>query len=185
MARGADPTRRRILQVLILNPIWSIIYVMAKKPPTRGKAGKGRRGPHSLPNARAVLICEKVVKDVFTGMVTIVNVLTRFGITRFPAETPSFFVFAQLAHGMGKYGMMVEVQDDQKGVVIGRSPEMPLEFAYKTEVQDIIIQIPPVPLKHAGNYTVAVFVNGNEVGHQSFDTPEQGSTDASHPQQIR
>ena len=149
---------------------------MAKKPPSRGEISRRKLPP--VPNSRAVLICEKIIKDWLTGTVTVVGVLTRFNMIEYPGFTPGFFLFAQLTGGVGQYDMTYEVQDEGDGVVMGRSPPMPLIFESKTEVRDIIIQIPPVPLNHSGVYTVALFVNGNEVGHQTFDTPDDGSKDA-------
>ncbi len=130
-----------------------------------------------MPNCRAILLCEKVIKDAFFGTITIVGILTRFGVLSFPGRTASFFIYSQLAHGLGTYDLTIEVIDDKDGRVIARSPAMPLKFSHRTEVHDIIFQIPPVPLAHAGAYTVGIFADGNEIAAQKFDTPPLGSSD--------
>lgn len=144
---------------------------MARKPPTRSRGGS-RKAAKPLPSCRAILVCEKVIKDAWFGTVTLVGIITRLTAAQFPATTSPLFVFAQLAHGIGSYDLTIEIQDDMQGTVMGRSSILPIGFQNRTDVQDIIVRIPPFSLLHAGGYTVAVLVNGNEIGRQTFDTPE-------------
>lgn len=147
------------------------------------RKGEGRREKKQKwisPTCRAILLCDRVIKDAFTSTTTLVGILTRFNVTKFPGYTPEFYIFVQLAHGhtTAAYNLTIEIQDDQKGTVLARSSPIPLKFSYRTEVRDIISQIPPIPLKHAGRYTVAVIADGIEVAHQDFDTPEDGEDHA-------
>jgi hypothetical protein len=140
---------------------------MAKKP-----RSASRRPRRVLPNCRAILLCEKVIKDAISGTISLIGIFTRLGVTQFPGRTTPFYLFAQLAHGMvGEYELTMEVQDDREATVIGRSQPLPLRFSYRREVIDVIIPLPPVVLEHPGSYSVAVFADGNEVGFASFDTP--------------
>ena len=146
--------------------------------PRRPSQRKPRRRVKPLPNCRAILICEKIIKDAFFGTISLIGVLTRLAVRRFPGKTSPFFLFVQLAHGIGSYELTIEIQDDQKGLVLARTNPLPLKFEHRTEVRDLLIPIPAIELQHAGGYTVAVFANGNEIGRQGFDTPDEEVRDA-------
>ena len=131
-----------------------------------------------LPVPRAILLCERVIQDALSGTISLICVLTRFNLTQFPGDLPGFSIFVQLVGGIvgHEYAFTVEIID--QAMVIARMPPMVLRFSYRGQVQDIIIRVPPVRLAHAGVYEVVVLVDGNEVAHQTFDTPQEAQHDA-------
>jgi hypothetical protein len=122
------------------------------------------------------LLCERVIKDAFTGTITIVGVLSRVGVDGFPGHASPFFVFAQLEGGLGHHQLSISVTDSSSKQVIARSGAMGVNFENVGEVRDMIFQIPPVPVGHAGSYKVAVLANGEEIAKQFFDTPPEVTT---------
>jgi hypothetical protein len=133
-----------------------------------------RRHRSIPPTSRATLLCDRVIKDAFTGTVTIVGALTRVGVTGIPGHSTPFFVFTQLTGGLGHHQLYVQVTEDhRRGRVVVRSAPMGVSFENEGEVRDIIFQVPPVPIERAGSYTVTVLSENDVVATQHFDTPPE------------
>jgi hypothetical protein len=147
---------------------------MAKKRPK--KPPKGKIPP---PVCKALLLCDHTIIEAGSGKVSIIGAFTNFILPSFPGHTLPFTAFAQLADGIGRYEIQVEIHDLRDDMVLARSPKLMLEFAERLTKINICLPVPPLPLAHPGKYDVVFLAKGHEIDRQQFSaiSPE-GAEDA-------
>jgi hypothetical protein len=119
-----------------------------------------------LPTCKAVLLCSRAtVKD---QQLSLHNILDEFVISELPGNTPEFTVFVQLGYGVGRYHINVEIRDPLRNLVIGESSQTTIDFQHRLERFNLIIPIPPVPIRYAGVYEVWVLGNEQDIDQQEF-----------------
>ena len=89
-----------------------------KKPP-------GKIPP---PVCKAILLCDAILTDPFTGKTSIVGVFERFFVPQFPGMTTNFFVYVQIANGIGRCQITVEVRNVQQDKNIAVATVAEMEF---------------------------------------------------------
>jgi hypothetical protein len=131
----------------------------SKKPP------KGKVPP---PACKALLLCDHTIIEAGSGKVSIIGSFTNFILPSFPGRTLPFTAFVQLADGIGRYEIQVEIHDLRDDMVLARSPKMMIEFAERLTKINICLPVPPLPLAHAGKYDVVFLAKGQEIDRQQF-----------------
>lgn len=143
-------------------------------PPPQEPVEPQPSGQKPKPVCKAILLCLRTIIDALTGEISVIGIFDRFVVDRMPASMRPFEVFLQLTSGIGRYDVVVEIHDLAKEVVIGRGMAPAIEFSERLESMNLIIPVPPLPLKHAGKYDLVVFANAQEIDRQPFTV--------SHPQ---
>lgn len=146
---------------------------MAKKPPRKKKPG----GLVPPPACKALLLCDHTIIEAGTGKVSIIGAFARFNLQEFPGFTSPFTAFAQLADGIGRYEIQVEIHDLREDKVLARSAKLVIKFAERLTRINICLPVPPLPLAHPGNYDVVFFANGQEIDRQQFSAASQEESD--------
>lgn len=154
-----------------------MIRAMAKKPPAPKRPKRKR--PKPLPRCKAILLCERTIREETTRNVSIIGVFTHFHLPRFPGQTRPFTAFVQLVNGIGEYNVVVEIHDLQLDLVLARAEgDSKLTFPDRLVGINIIIPLPGLPLSHPGKYDFVVIADGREIERQQFTAvgpPEQKS----------
>jgi hypothetical protein len=119
----------------------------------------------SAPTLQALLPADHVYRDEGTGKHVIAGTFHRINVERFPATLErTVGVFISLRGIAGETGLQVDFVDGASGDVLIRSrslavnapdPETPVEFA---------VELPPLPLPHAGRYLVRLACDGTSLG---------------------
>jgi hypothetical protein len=143
--------------------------------------GKKRPKPKPPPVCKAILLCDAVLADPFTGKGSVVGIFERFNVLSFPGHTTTFFVYVQMTNGIGRYHITVEIRDDDDQI-IARAGVAEMEFEDRAKKGILLIPVPPVPLLRAGAYDFIVFADGQEIDRQQFvaiqipETPHASDT---------
>ena len=125
--------------------------------------------PHPpLPQCKALLLCDQTIVEAVTGKISIIGVIDRFVLREMPARLRQFQAFMQITDAVGRYDLVVEIQDLQVDEVIARAPGSGIQVPDQLAKVNIIIPVPPILLTHAGAYDFVVFANGHEIERQKF-----------------
>lgn len=130
----------------------------------RGK-GRERKPP---PVCKAILLCDTVIRDAFTGKVSLIGLFDGFGMREMPGFTNPVIAFLQLVEGIGKYSLTVEIHDLGRDRVIARAEAATVEFPDRLSRRQVIIPVPPLPMEHEGVYDFVVMADEKEVDRQQF-----------------
>jgi hypothetical protein len=124
--------------------------------------------PKPPPKCKAILLCNQVILDRFTNTTSIIGLIDQFNLRAFPANIRPMTAFLQLTSGIGKYGLVVEIHDLQRDVIVGRGMDMAVDFPDRLTKVNVIIGIPPLPMNHEGLCDVVVKADGQEIDRQQF-----------------
>lgn len=134
--------------------------IVAKK-----KKSKGQIPP---PVCKAILLCDAILSDPFTGKSSVIGIFERFVVPQFPGNTSPFFLYMQMTSGIGSYRITVEMRSIPDGQNIARADVIDMEFKDRAEKNLLVLPIPPLPLPKAGEYDFIVFANDQEIDRQRF-----------------
>ena len=132
------------------------------------KRKPAKRNPKPGPKCKAILLCSHVILDRFTNNTSIIGLIEQFNVRAFPATIRPMTAFLQLTSGIGRYGLVVEIHDLLRDVIIGRGMDMAVEFQDRIAKINVIIGIPPLPMNHEGLYDVVIKADGQEIDRQQF-----------------
>ena len=139
---------------------------MARKKPNK-KLGKGP-GKIPPPVCKAILLCDAVLADPFSGKSSIVGIFEQFMVPKFPGMTAQFFVYVQMTSGIGRYRIMIEVRNVEQDQSIATANVAEMEFKDRAHKNILILPVPPLPLPRAGEYDFIVLADGQEIDRQKF-----------------
>lgn len=117
---------------------------------------------------KAILLCDSTIIEAVTTKVSIIGIFDTFTVPELPGHTRPFTVFVQLLHGVGRYEVVVEMQDLADDTVLVRSPTLVVEFPERLIKMNFMLPVPPIPVNHSGQYELVVFANGQEIDRQRF-----------------
>lgn len=137
---------------------------MAKKK--AGKKGQGQ--PKPPPICKAILLCDKSIIEAVTAKTSIIGIFDSFNVHQVPCRIPPFEAFVQIAEGVGRYDIVVEVHDLRERNVIARAVCPSVEFADRLVRMNLMIPVPSLSITHAGRYDFVIFANGAEIDRQTF-----------------
>lgn len=153
---------------------------MAKKK----KSPTGKTPP---PRCKAILLCEKTIIEAGTGGLSLIGIIGGFVVPQVPGRTRPFTVYLQLTDGIAnhEYEITVEVHDLSDDTVIARAPGRKIRWGDRLAQFNLLIPVPPLPMRHAGAYDVVVFANQQEIDRQKFGViiptaPESTSEEETH-----
>jgi hypothetical protein len=145
-----------------------------------GKAKPGRRpAGKPPPKCKAILLCDQTIIEMVTRKVSVIGIFDNFVLPQFPGMTRPATAFLQLVTGIGRYEIVIEIQDLRDNRVLARAAGPGVEFPERLQKMNLMIPIPPLPLHHPGVYDVVVYANGQEIDRQQFTAvspiaPDQG-----------
>ena len=120
------------------------------------------------PVCKAILLCEKVVRDEFTGLYSLINIFDDIHLYSLPCLIGPYLLFLQVTDGLGRYQISVEIQDLSTGSVLARADQPEIELADKNVKWIGILGVPPFLINEAGAYDILVLANGQEINRQKI-----------------
>ena len=133
------------------------------------------KGSRPAPQCKAILLCDQTIVEEGTGKLSVIGSFVDFRLPRFPGLTKPFSVFMQLTDGIGRYQVTVELHDLQEDMVIATADSDEIHWHDRHTFVDLVLQIPPVPFRHAGAYDFVVFADGSEIDRRRFNVTEATS----------
>lgn len=131
------------------------------------------------PTCKAILLCDSVIFDAFTGYYSAIGIFDVFVLPSFPGETRSFVAYLQLTDGIGEYSMALEIHDLKDDTIVARAEGKTMRFKDRPSKVHLIINAPPLSLSHPGVYEFVVKANDQVIDHQRFlaISPEEPNDD--------
>ncbi len=106
---------------------------MAKRKP------KKSQGAIPPPVCKAILLCDAILTDPFSGKTSLVGIFERFVVRQFPGATAPCFAYVQMTNGIGKYRITIEVRNIEHDQNIARANVAEMEFNDRTTKAKVII----------------------------------------------
>jgi hypothetical protein len=120
------------------------------------------------PKCKAILLCDQTIIEAVTGKVSIIGIFDSWNLPQFPHPTRPFMAFLQMTDGIGQYTISVEVHDLEADQIIAQAQAARMTFPDRTAKVNLVIPVPPLLLRHAGNYDFVVLADGQEIDRQQF-----------------
>lgn len=134
-----------------------------------------------VPIPKAILTCEKVLKDEFTGLFTVIGIFTHVFVYEMPVLVGPFQLFLQFTGGHGEYHIRVDLYDRPSDVIIA-SDDTTVELDDTLEVATILLNLPQFEATREGRYEVELFANDESIG-QSHVTITYESEEGGHEEE--
>jgi hypothetical protein len=118
--------------------------------------------PH--PRLKAMLACDRAIRDPGTRKVTLVGIFDRIGVARLPMDyAPGMSIYARLTDAQGRYRLrleLVRLDDDQ---TIGRG-EMEAAIDDRLGTTEVTLNLKLVRFETTGIYEFRLFANDRYLG---------------------
>jgi len=129
-----------------------------------------KKSPKPPPKCKAFLLCQGTIIEKESGNVSIINTFNAFKVAPIPGCTGPFYIFVQLTDGIGRYDSEIEIVDLADDRIIARATApAKLEFPQKLMRMNVVIPVPPLPVRRAGSYEIRVLANKQVIEQQKFD----------------
>jgi hypothetical protein len=123
------------------------------------------QSPPAKVRLQALLLADHIYRDEGSGKYVIAGTFYQLNVAAFPITfARTIGVFVSLSGLKGKTSIDLEFVDTSSGEVLMRTqsievscddPDLPVEFA---------VEVPPLPLPHAGRYLFRLAADGTVVG---------------------
>ena len=127
----------------------------AKSPPAQKKPKLGKPPPQVL----SMIVCDSVIKDQFTGKLTLVGLFTNVWAPSFPAVHSQLAVHVEMTNGHGDYECRLGLSRADTGVDIG-SIQGPVTLADPLAVGALTLRLTNLVFPKAGEYRFELYIDG-------------------------
>lgn len=123
---------------------------------------------NSLPQVNALLLCDQVIVDKFTGKKTLVGIFENINARKFPIHHPSIHVYANLTDAKGTYKIKVAIDDLSTGTEVGEAVIPELTLNDRLQTNEIIMNLQGLRFEHEGKYALNLYINSEIVATKTF-----------------
>ena len=114
---------------------------------------------------QALLLADHIYKDTVSGKYIIAGTFHQLNVPAFPATFgKTVGVFVSLCGVKGKTGINLEFLDTSTGKVLMHTQSLEISCDTTELSVDFAIEVPPLPLPHAGRYLFRLAADGNILG---------------------
>ncbi len=117
------------------------------------------------PELQAVVLADNVYTDVHTNKKIVAGTFNQLWSVKFPAifsKTTQVYLVLTNCHGVQKLRIRyVDLKDES---VLLESPEIRLTITDPLERHEVVMDVPPLPMPHEGQYAFEVYCNGELLG---------------------
>jgi hypothetical protein len=120
------------------------------------------------PQAYAMLLCQRVIKEEETGLISLISIFEAVTADRLPLTIPSLFVFAKLTDAQGEYVFKLEVvrRNDEK--LIAEAPLIPVTVEDPMAIGELILELGGLTFTEAGHYDFRLWANEQFITSKSM-----------------
>jgi hypothetical protein len=145
-----------------------------ERPVGKKKAGIPR------PVVQALLLADHVYADALTQKKIIAGTFNQLASPAFPAQFPQpVWAYVALTGVRGRHAVVLRYSDFDSDEALIESAPIPLEGDDPRRLNELVIQVPRLPMPHPGTYTMELLVDGEMLGslrvlveqQQGGDTP--------------
>lgn len=117
------------------------------------------------PSLIALLLADGVYEDAESGKFVVAGVFHRMRSAKFPALFPrSVWAYVSLSGLLGTATVALRYVDRDTGDVLLDTPPVELESRDATAPISFCVEVPPLPLPHAGLFSLDLLVGGERIG---------------------
>src|SRR5262245_5515762 len=118
--------------------------------------------PH--PNLKAMLVCDRALRDPQTKKLSLLGIFDRIGIPDLPANYASgMTIYARLTDAQGWYRFRLELVRLDDDHAIGRG-EMEATLEHRLRMSEITLNLQNVRFERPGTYEFRLFANNKYLG---------------------
>jgi hypothetical protein len=120
------------------------------------------------PKINAMLLCQKVIREAETNMVSLISIFEAIRVEELPASVPSVVVFAKLTEAQGEYEFKLEVVRRNDNQVIAEAPVPPMSVDDPMLSGEIALDLGGLRFDQAGYYDFRLSANGRFIDSKSL-----------------
>jgi hypothetical protein len=122
---------------------------------SENQANSARVTPYPL----AIIICDGIWRDPYTGKCTLLGTFSALGGKRFPLVHPILSVYISITDGRGKIPLRLELVDvdEQREPIFSMEEEV--EFADPRMICEVNFQAAGIQFPESGEYRLKLFAN--------------------------
>ena len=117
------------------------------------------------PVLQTIVLADHVYVDALTQKKVIAGTFSRLWSPQFPAKldrnTGAYLV---LANCHGQLRLQIRYVDLQDESVLMKSSELVIQTGDPLQTHEVVMEVPPFPMPHEGQYIFEVYCNGNQIG---------------------
>ena len=118
------------------------------------------------PELQAVVLADNVYTDVHTNKKIVAGTFNQLWSDRFPATLSKITqAYLVLTNCHGVQNLRIRYVDLKDESVLLESPEIKLTINDPLERHEVVMDVPPLPMPHEGEYDFQVYCDGNKIGH--------------------
>lgn len=110
------------------------------------------------PKLNAILICERVIQDAGSGLVSLINIMENIR-GAIPFTVPAISLYAKMTDAQGEYVFKVEVVRTRDQTIIAEVTLPPVHAPSPLGVGDLTIQLGNLRFEEAGAYEFRLKAN--------------------------
>jgi Family of unknown function (DUF6941) len=120
------------------------------------------------PTLSAMLICERVIREAETGLVSLIGVFEGVQSPQRPTVVPALWVYAKITDAQGEYEFRLDIvrRNDEQQIAQAAIPGLRLDDPLQPG--EVIIQLGGLKFEEAGHYDFRLYANGRFVGTKSL-----------------
>jgi len=114
-----------------------------------------------VPKINAILICERVIREEGTGLISLIGILEALTGEQVPLTVPSLFVYAKMTEAQGEYLFKLEVVRRRDMNTIAEAPmPAPVTVDHPLANGEKVIQLGGLTFTEPGYYDFRLSANG-------------------------
>lgn len=117
------------------------------------------------PTLQSFILADHVYVDALTGKKVIAGTFNQLWSSKFPTQLgQTTSVFLTLTNCSGRVEIQLRYVDLADDSVLVKSPTVCIESADRLASQEVVMEVPPLPMPHAGWYVFEAYCDGDRIG---------------------
>lgn len=111
------------------------------------------------PKINALLICERVIREMETGQVSLIGIFEQVSAPELPITMPSLYVYAKMTDAQGTYVFKLELVRRDDAMVLGEAELPPAMAPDPMSHNEVIFQLHGATFERPGFYDFRLWAN--------------------------
>lgn len=121
--------------------------------------------PQHKPRLQALLAADHIYRDQDSGKYVVAGVFHQLNVAEFPTNFPrTIGIFVSIYGLTGKTDIDLEFIDSTNGEVLMSTDAMEIFCEDTNSPVEFAVEVPPLPLPHAGQYLFRLVADGTTLG---------------------
>ena len=125
----------------------------------------------SIPAGLALIVCDDIIEDKFTGKKTLVGIFSQISAPQFPARHPKLAIFISFHDAKGDYNSALRIISEKSGAVVVET-QGELHVKSPLDVLDIHFNFMNIEFPEPGFYNIEFLCSDELVMQRRFAVQE-------------